>query len=172
MRAERMTWREVAQQMHLGKSMATALREIKADLLFWQREIYERIPGRQQQFNTSTPFQSPSKPPWSPNKQQDSPRKMGKGRDSKGKGKGKKGSKGKAAGKGKKGKGGEMAPTGWPSNWALRTPKGIEFCHAFHLRNSCQGNCGRSHNCPIMNNKGWVCNQPPESHASNACPNA
>ena len=171
MRAERLAWREIARQMHMGKTMQTALVEVKADLLFWQREVYERIQGRL----APPPFGNfipPTRPPWSPPRHFESPRKPGKGRDPKGKGKGKKGAKGKPGTKGKKGKGGDSAPPGWPSNWSLRNPKGQEFCHAFHLRNSCPGNCGRSHNCPTLNNKGWVCNQPPEAHTASGCPNA
>ena len=29
--------------MHLGKSLKTSLQEIKNDLLFWQREVYEKL---------------------------------------------------------------------------------------------------------------------------------
>ena len=53
-RAERMAWREIAQKMHLGKSLKLALSEIKSDLLFWQRKIYEKISlrvPRQQEYN-------------------------------------------------------------------------------------------------------------------------
>ena len=42
-RAERMAWREIAQKMHLGKSLKTSRLEVRNDLLFWQREVYEKI---------------------------------------------------------------------------------------------------------------------------------
>ena len=29
--------------MHLGKSFKTSRQEIKTDLLFWQREVYEKL---------------------------------------------------------------------------------------------------------------------------------
>lgn len=160
--AERAAWREISKSMQLGATLKESISKIQGASLFWQREVYEKMarpdkPGRWLQ-----PYQQQQQPPFpSPSK--------GKGKY-KGKfasyqpykGKGKKGKKG--GGKGKKGK------DQWPSNWARKTPKGVEFCQAYHLRSSCQGNCNRSHNCPVMKD-GWVCNQPPEKHSPSQCPN-
>jgi hypothetical protein len=149
--------------------MLEALTTVKADLLFWQREVYERLGKEPVVTNQNT---STSQNTWQPNYHKP----KGKGKFTKGfqkgksKGKGK-GAKGKYGGKSKPGKGQDAAPAGWPKGWALRNPKGVEFCHSFLLRNACNGNCGRSHNCPQMS-KGWVCNQPPDSHTAGSCASA
>ena len=43
MMAERNAWREITRKMHLGKKFRTSLQEIQQDLLFWQREVYEKL---------------------------------------------------------------------------------------------------------------------------------
>ena len=70
--------------------------------------------------------------------------------EKKGKGQGDKGGKGKGKTKSK--------PSDWPSNWAFKNPKGVPFCRDYFIKKSCQGQCGRSHNCPVVNSAGWVCN--------------
>ena len=111
------------------------------------REVYERIMFQQ--------LRSPREP-------------KGKG---KGKGKGKtKSVKGvyqdhlkpspsgqKGGGKSEKGQSKGGRPSGWPTNWALQSPTGVPYCRDFHLKHSCQGNCNRSHACPVKVN-GWTCN--------------
>jgi hypothetical protein len=164
-RAERMAWREIAQKMHLGKSLKTSLIEVKNDLLFWQREVYEKISFRPPTSTSGLDYRG------------------GKGQRSDfsynrhfrgGKDKGK-GSKGKP-GKGKKGRGKHDGKKGerpkWPSNWASKNPKGIDFCSAYHLRGNCTGQCNKSHNCPVYRKDGWVCNAPPDKHSPQSCPNA
>ena len=47
----------------------------------------------------------------------------------------------------------------WQREGARNTPKGMQFCRAYHVKKSCPGNCGRSHNCPVMKN-GWICDAP------------
>lgn len=170
-RAERLAWKEIAKHMHLGKTLSESLALTKADLLFWSREVYEKVvhtahpsasglKGGGQQWQKgkgkgkdggdrlrSSPYNAPS----------------GKGLQPKGrKGKGKNLSKGKSKSK---------PPAGWPSNWALTTPKGVEFCQAYHLRNNCPGKCNRSHNCAVMKD-GWTCNQPPQEYHPSNCPSS
>ena len=115
--------------MHSGMTLKQAMKEVKEDSLFWMREVYERVI------------------------QQNS-----KGRD-KGSGKTKKGKWGppirqphweKPSGKGKskdkgKGKGTKSKSSDWPSHCAFKNPKGVPFCRDYHLKNQCQGQCGRSH---------------------------
>ena len=67
--------------------------------------------------------------------------------EKKGKGHGDKGGKGKGKGKSK--------PSDWPSNWAFKNPKGVPFCRDYFIKKTCQGQCGRSHNCPVVNSEGW-----------------
>jgi hypothetical protein len=43
MMAERNTWREITRKMHLGKTLRVPLQEMQHDLLFWQREVYEKL---------------------------------------------------------------------------------------------------------------------------------
>ena len=152
--------------MHLGKTLSESLLTMKTDLLFWSREVYEKImlqslpagkgnilpPKGKGKFDRH--FEKPHRPlPMAP-----------KGAH------GPKGGKNRSKGK-RKGKLKSKAPSGWPSNWATSTPKGMEFCHSFHLRNNCQGNCGRSRNCSVSKD-GWVCNKPPEDHHPSKCPSA
>ena len=85
-----MAWREIAQKMHLGKSLKVSLAEVKGDLLFWQREVYEKIslkflPQQQHDNNVYNGGKGSHSYP-----QIDRSRK-GKGKKGEGKGKGKKG---------------------------------------------------------------------------------
>ena len=84
--------------------------------------------------------------------------------------------KGKAAGKGKffskkgygkgkdsKGKGKSfwdksgLAKKTWQSNWGKATSEGVQFCHRFHLYNTCSSpQCKFSHVCPVLVN-GKIC---------------
>ena len=57
----------------------------------------------------------------------------------------------------------------WPSNWAKISPKGVQYCRDHFLKKKCPGNCGRSHNCPVLKN-GWVCNAAPSEHNPEQCP--
>ena len=169
-RAERLAWKEIAKHMHLGKTLSESLTILRTDLLFWSREVYEKVmlqslpSGKGNSYSSKGrgKFDRSSRPLPAPY-QRDMPPKGAHGP---------KGGKGKAKGKNKsKGKDKSKAPSGWPSNWATTTPRGLEFCHSYHLRNNCQGNCGRSHNCPVTKD-GWVCNQPPEAHHPSKCPSA
>ena len=170
--AERNVWREVLKLMYEGQDLKTALNTIRQDLLFWQREVYEKIPRQ------SSPFQRNNRGlrrmEWTrpyPRKPTGSFQKGGKG--SKGK-KGSKGVKGNRKGdrtdKGK-GKGDKGKQSSWPPTWATTNPKGLPYCRNYHLQGNCGGQCGRSHNCPVLKHDGWVCNAPPESHAPHSCPN-
>ena len=152
--SERNAWRQIYQLMADGSTLKTAMKTIKEDQLFWTREVYERVLFQQ--------LKTPRDP-------------KGKG---KGKDKGKKGGKtkgvyqdhlknnpGKGSGKNDKAsKGGR--PNGWPQNWALQAPNGVQYCRDFHLKHSCPGNCGRSHACPVRIN-GWTCNG---DHSPDKCP--
>jgi hypothetical protein len=168
LQAERNAWREILKLMYEGQDLKTAMSDVKKDLLFWQREVYEKLQRSSSKGSKptkgnykgggkrsySTPQFQP-RPTVSPMGTSNSPRKGV--RTSKGKPKGK--------GKGKKGK-----PTQWPSGWATTNPKGVAFCRNYHLTGSCSGQCGRSHNCPVMKKDGWICNAAPESHGPSSCP--
>ena len=81
--------------------------------------------------------------------------------------------------KGHKGTGGPDTPprnakakgrhSDWPANWAKVSPKGVQYCRDHFLKKKCPGNCGRSHNCPVLKN-GWVCNAAPSEHSPEQCP--
>jgi len=108
--------------------------------LSWMREVYERAisqqtkgkskKGKDKKGSWGYPIRQPQ---W----------------EKKGKGQGDKGGKGKGKTKSK--------PSDWPSNWAFKNPKGVPFCQDYFIKKPCQGQCGRSHNCPV-NSDGWVCN--------------
>lgn len=75
-----------------------------------------------------------------------------------------KGGKGKQKGKGKgKGKGKPKSDNfikkdysqkfSWPSNWATKNGKGQNFCHRYHVFQSCSStSCRFSHECPVLVN--------------------
>lgn len=158
--AERNAWREIHNLVYGGMGLKEAMDQIRRDTLFWTREVYESVlrqkgtkgstypssPSRPAKSKGRTPSWSPSQPQW--NKAKSSP---------KGKTKGAMG-----AGKGK--------DSEWPSNWAKVSPKGVQFCRDHFLKKKCPGNCGRSHNCPVMKNN-WVCNAAPSEHTPDQCPN-
>ena len=73
----------------------------------------------------------------------------------------------KGGGKFEKGQSKGGRPSGWPTNWALQSPTGVPYCRDFHLKHSCQGNCNRSHACPVKVN-GWTCNG---DHSPDKCTN-
>ena len=176
MMAERNAWREITRKMHLGKSLRVSLQETKHNLLFWQREVYEKL---DHQLPRALKGKGYRQYPASAQKGSYQYTKLAKGP-----GKGKfnrqyQPSKGNAKGKGKKGKPSKGKPKGkntWPSNWAKETPKGVQFCMNYHLKGDCANNpCNRSHNCPVMRNQGgtwWTCNAPPGQHTPRNCPNA
>ena len=94
---------------------------------------------------------------------------MQRPRTAKGKGNGKGKDVGKVfnpKGKGKgKGKGksfwdrSNLSKKTWQSNWGKTTSDGIQFCHRFHLYNTCTSpQCKFSHSCPVIVN-GKVCGQ-------------
>ena len=162
--------------MHLGKPLRLSLQEIKQDLLFWQREVYEKIDHQAHGKGKGLgqlPMALKGFYPHKGSYQKSS----GKGKTfrqytpfkGQDKGKGKKGKhfKGK---KGDKGKG------QWPSNWAKETPRGVQYCMNYHLKGSCSNSpCSRSHNCPVMKDTGgtwWTCNAPPDQHSAKNCPHA
>ena len=146
--AERNAWREVHESMHGGMYFKEALEKVQNNSLFWMREVYERViserakgkskKGKDKKGSWGYPIRQPL---W----------------EKKGKGHGDKGGKGKGKGKSK--------PSDWPSNWAFKNPKGVPFCRDFFIKKTCQGQCGRSHNCPVVNSEGGVCNGPKGAQA-------
>ena len=57
-----------------------------------------------------------------------------------------------------KGKGSQNPQTGRP------------VCRDYFIKKTCQGQCGRSHNCPVVNAEGWICNAGPKEHKPENCP--
>ena len=150
--AERNAWREVHELMHTGMHLKQALEQVRNDSLFWMREVYERVISQQGKGKSK---KGKDKKGWGPPIRQPHWEKKGKGH-------GDKGGKGKGKTKNK--------VSDWPSNWAFKNPKGVPFCRDYFLKKQCQGQCGRSHNCPVMTSNGWVCNAAPKEHAPDACP--
>jgi hypothetical protein len=169
--AERNAWREILKLMYDGQDLKSALNQVKQDLLFWQREVYEKIPRHTFQIRRQ------GKGLRKGDFVKSYPRKLTGSFPKGGQGKGRKGSKGgKAPRKGErnnkgKGKGDKGKQTSWPQNWATTNPKGVAFCRNHHMHGNCGGQCGRSHNCPVLKQDGWICNAPPESHSPHQCPN-
>ena len=167
--AERNAWREILKHMYAGAYLKEAINKVQADLLFWQREVYERIPSKQSGYQAdrvadrSHAYNKKGKGGY------ESPRDKGKGKGYKGKSK----TSYKAnPAKGKKGgnKGGKSPKQTWPSKWATTNPKGVAYCRNYHLNGTCNGSCGRSHNCPVIKKDNWICNAPPDQHGPSNCP--
>ena len=143
----------VHELMHGGMYLKEALDKVQNNSLFWMREVYERViserakgkskKGKDKKGSWGYPIRQPL---W----------------EKKGKGHGDKGGKGKGKGKSK--------PSDWPSNWAFKNRKGVPFCRDYFIKKTCQGQCGRSHNCPVVNSEGWVCNAGPKEHKPENCP--
>ena len=153
--AERNAWREIHNLVYGGKTLKEAMDLVRRDTLFWTREVYESVQRQKGNKGQPTTPTRPAKaqgraPSWSPKQTQWKP----------------KGAKGKSkspmgAGKGKDNE--------WPATWAKTSPRGLPFCRDFHLKKKCPGNCGRSHNCPVMKN-GWICNAAAQEHTPDQCP--
>ena len=167
LQAERNAWREILRLMYEGQDLKTSMQQVRSDLLFWQREVYEKIQSRPQQKGAVRSQKGSQKgdrrrPQFNQYHQQ-----RPTGSSYAGAKGGKTSRKGKGKGKDKgKGKGKQQ----WPSGWAATNPKGIAFCRNYHLTGGCQGQCGRSHNCPVMKKDGWICNAAPEAHPPSDCP--
>jgi hypothetical protein len=154
--AERKAWREVVISMHKGVPLRQALKDVQADSLFWQREVYERIHKETPSTFTDSPkrgkgeYRGKGKPfqGWQPIHSPTRPK--GKGR------------KGKFTTKGK-------GKSSWPSNWASKDPSGKEFCRNHLLTGKCGGQCGRSHRCPVLKGDSWICNG---DHSPDKCPHS
>ena len=156
--AERNAWREIHHKVYEGSTLRDAMQTVRQDSLFWTREVYERCQVRSSGNTVGKgKFKGQKSTGWSP-KQPQWTKGSSKSMTSSTKGKGKSKSKDK----------GKSKPT-WPSTWATSAPNGTPFCRDFHLKKTCQGNCGRSHNCPVMKD-GWVCNAPQGHHSPNTCP--
>ena len=167
--AESNAWRKIHDMVHGGTTLSEALRTIKLDLLFWTREVYERV-NKQTVKTIQTKGKGKTKvttrqatAPWQP--QWMKPRK--------GEPKGKGTTKGTPGGRGKTTKGKSKTPgkPDWPSHWAIKNPKNVPYCRDFHLYKSCTGQCGRSHNCPVRVD-GWTCDAAPGTHSTSECPHA
>ena len=180
MMAERNAWREIARKMHLGKTLKASLQDIKQDLLFWQREVYEKLDHQLPQALKGKGYrQYPHSTQKGSYHYANFAKGSGKGQYNRQYQPSKGHDKGHDKGKGKKGKPSKGKPKGkesWPSNWAKETPRGVQFCMNYHLKGNCTNNPrNRSHNCPVMKDQGgtwWTCNAPPEQHTPSNCPNA
>ena len=160
--------------MHQGTQLKEALDLVRSATLFWQREVYERCQpesgkGKAREVRLAKSPRSP----YSKSK--------GKGKDDPGKGKSKKGytkqdawarpagqytrsSQSHGDGQSHQGK------KEWPQGWARTNPQKLAFCEKYHLHNNCAGSCGRSHNCPVVQSDGFICNAPPRAHKPSECP--
>ena len=153
-----------------GKTLKGAMAEVRNDMLFWQREVYERVlqasltkskgkghgdfkggKGKAWQKGAKTRYTPVYQPQW------DKPRKCPGGKAG---GKSKTGSKSES-------KSGDGQP--WPKNWAKTCPRGMAFCRDSHFKRNCPGQCGRSRNCPVQQGT-WICNAQASDHTPENCP--
>ena len=156
--AERNAWRKIHDMVHGGMPLSEALKPIKADLLFWTREVYERVSkttakgfttkGKGKIKQPARSLHSPWQPMW--NKPQ------GKG-------------EGPSPSKGNPPKGNTKGKPDWPAHWAFKNPKNVNYCRDHLLYKNCSGQCGRSHNCPVRVG-GWICDAAPGTHLPEECP--
>ena len=146
--AERNAWRKIHEMVHQGTTLSDALKNIRGDFLFWQREVYEHLNRAPEKGKNKGKAQT----------QWEKPKKGGKGAWPSGP------TRSKPKGKGGKGKSPNSPSVPWPDHWAFKNPKGVAYCRDHHLHNKCSGSCGRSHNCPVRKD-GWVCDAPPSKHA-------
>ena len=126
--AERNAWRKIHEMVHQGTTLSEALKNIRGDFLFWQREVSEHLN------RAPTKGKSKSKAPKVWQTQWEKPKKGGKGSWSS--------AHSKPKGKGGKGKSPNTSSTPWPDHWAFKNPKGVAYCRDHHLHNKCPGSCG------------------------------
>ena len=133
--AERNAWRKI-HKMVQGTTLSDALKNIRGDFLFWQREVYEHLNRAPEKGKNK------GKAPKVWQTQWEKPKKGGPS----------------------KGKSPNSPSVPWPDHWAFKNPKGVAYCRDHQLHNKCSGSRGRSHNCPVRKD-GWVCDAPPLKHA-------
>ena len=152
--AERNAWREIHNKVYEGATLKDATQDLRQDSLFWTREVYERCQTR------SAP-QSPTKKEVQKAEEHRlvataAPMVQGPGQI-------------RALASQRQG---EVQDKRQGQDEVIMAfllgHCGAPFCRDFHVRKTCQGNCGRSHNCPVMKD-GWVCNAPPGQHSPGNC---
>ena len=151
--AERNAWKEIHNMVFSGTPLKEAMEKQKNNLLFWNREVCQRAWALKG--GKGHGYEKPVIKSWTKQGQK------GKKGDRPTKGK----PKGKTPTKGKEGKGGT-----WPQHWATKDFRGKPYCRDYHLKKSCPGQCGRSHNCPVQAGT-WICNAAPTAHSPEECPN-
>ena len=150
--AERNAWKEIHNMVFSGTPLKEAMEKQKNNLLFWNREVCQRAWALKG--GKGHAYEKPVIKSWTKQGQK------GKKGDRPPKGK----PKGKTPTKGKEGKGGT-----WPQHWATKDFRGKPYCRDYHLKKSCPGQCGRSHNCPVQAGT-WICNAAPTAHSPEECP--
>lgn len=155
--AERAAWRKIATKVHSDLSASQALKEVRADSLFWQREIYDKCrienpKGWKGYKGSGKTYMRPE--PYTTHKG------------------GKKGKyKGKSASP-------DLRDPGQVSiidrsfadgSWSKYAPDWREYCIKYQ-KGTCQAGsqCSRSHNCPKLLATGWICNR--NDHRAVDCP--
>ena len=113
--AERNVWRKIHEMVHQGTTLSEALKNIRGDFLFWQREVYEHLNRAPEK------GKSKSKAPKVWQTQWEKPKKGGKGSWPLGP------TRSKPKGKGGKGKSPNTSSTPWPDHWAFKNPKGVAY---------------------------------------------
>ena len=137
--AERNAWRKIHEMVHQGTTLSEALKNIRGDFLFWQREVYEHLNRAPEK------GKSKSKAPKVWQTQWEKPKKGGKGSW--------------PSGPTRRARAARGSPPTPPDSMAV--PLGFQesqnraYCRDHHLHNKCSGSCGRSHNCPVRKD-GWV----------------
>ena len=185
--ADLAAWRHIAIKLHRGSTLKQAIKDIRMDALFWQREVYEKTPkgdysGKgQYEYQRNQEYQRPQEQQWQKGSYevQYNTSYIPQGKNNKGKGKKGKSNKGKNGTFPKgKGKGKEPGTTNPPvsdevwGNWADKGPptswhpQGQKICRSYHT-GTCWGGCGYSHShCPkilasgrpcYLNHKAYTC---------------
>ena len=102
--AERNAWRKIHEMVHQGTTLSDALKNIRGDFLFCQREVYERLNRAPEKGKNK------GKAPKVWQTQWEKPKKGGEGAC-------------KPKGKGGKGKSPNSPSVPWPDHWAFKNPK-------------------------------------------------
>ena len=143
--AERNAWRKIHEMVHQGTTLSDALKNIRGDFLFWQREVYEHLNRAPEKGKNK------GKAPKVWHTQWEKPKKGGKAPGPRGR-----------PGPSRRARVARGSPPTPPQFHGRTTglskiPKGWRTAEIITSTTSARA-CGRSHNCPVRKD-GWVCDR-------------
>ena len=143
--------RNVHEMVHQGTTLSDALKNIRGDFLFWQREVYEHLNRAPKARHLRCG------------------RLSGRSRRRGGKAPCPRGRPGPSRRARRQGEVPQLPLSSMAGPLGFQESQRGGVLQRSSPPQQVLGSCGRSHNCPVRKD-GWVCDAPPSKHAPQACP--